>query len=162
MKLILILMALTFNMAIGYAGENEFQGVRFQYNDGLSVKNFKNTSFRHTPIAPGTTIYASFFSREIPDSVVFQSTMTNVTFILCHLNNVTIPAGNIIKGIRAPIRYQVQNDLEDWRIDGSNNPVEPLLRDIFLELELSTQPADIPAQRMSEPLTLRTRRERGL
>lgn len=149
--LIFLLSVLSFNMA--FAGSVEWNGQIIQYSDEFSLKTFTD----RCPLIPtGTTVYASSFGRETPDTEVFNPAMTRVTFIECSTSNIIIPSGNLIKRVyrSSSHNFKVQNDGEDWIVDGGLNPREPLHKEVFLKLGLSMDPADIPSNPLGEPITI--------
>ena len=159
----LILHLIVFTVpALSHGGQvRDEDDVIWDYSDAWGPVRTRALDFKRTPIPSGTTVYALRFDTEVPGSQIFHANMTGVIFLRCHLRNVVIPAGNTL--IKCSTQsFRAQNDLEDWILNDDGTPKEPVLKEVFIELELSTQPADIPAQRLNEPLTLRTRRERGL
>jgi hypothetical protein len=68
----------------------------------LSYQVFTNWDFRDRPEYKfeGSTIIASYFYNEKPNSEIFFSTMTGVVFVRCNLDNIKIPAGNILIELR--------------------------------------------------------------
>lgn len=60
-----------------------------EYNDEWSFKILNNRPCQELP--NDIVVYASDFSQEIPDSIVFRDDLRGVTFIKCNLSNVIIP-----------------------------------------------------------------------
>lgn len=147
MKTLLILLLAS---VPAYAGQVEWNNQTLAYSDEFSFKNYADRMEVSFP--RGTTVYASVFYRESPDSNVFLSTMTGVTFVECNLDNVVLPVGNELKNVYRPSkrRFFVQNDWRDWILNDSNEPVELIDKDYWLELEYSTRPADIPTRRIRD------------
>ena len=100
-------------------------------------------------------IGSCFYQENKPDSHIFPEDMTGVVFQKCNLDNVFIPAGNTIKVSNTDKRIKAQNDKEDWIVDKDNKPIEPMNKEMFLELELSIKPEDIPNEKMDTPITFR-------
>lgn len=92
----------------------------------------------------GITIHGLCLSNEAPNAQVLPPTLTGVTFIACNLDNVHIPDGNIVDPSCSTRRFKVQNDGEDWLIDGDGNPTSPVNPHIFISYAISTDPKDIP------------------
>lgn len=134
-------------------------------NKKYSFKNFTGKSFKDVPASEfnNTTIKGSCFAQEIghnlPNEIVdiFPSSMKGVTFEKCNLDNVKVVANNIIGERCSNRRIQVQNDLEDWQLDNSGNPKEPVDKTEFLKLGLSILPADIPSQKQEKRTTTTAR-----
>lgn len=128
-------------------------GIVYEYNDSLSFKNFSGRKFLSGEIKPGTTIYSSVFMSENPNTVIFPNDMINVTFYKCNLDNIVLPIDN--KFIECNNRnFKIQNDLEDWFINKQDlKPIEPIMKDLFIELGISTNTADIPKTKLIEPIT---------
>ena len=76
---------------------------------------------------------------------VFPPSMTGVTFVRCNLDNCNIPAGNVVGERCSHRKLRVQNDNEDWVLDGSSKPLEPVDKKRFEEDGKSIDPKDIPA-----------------
>lgn len=98
----------------------------------------------------GLVITGSCFSQERPDSVIFPDNLTGTSFIGCNLDNVFIPPGNIVEGSTQK-RFEVQNDLNDWEVDGNNKPVRILHHRLLTKqgIELP-DPKDIPRKKVKE------------
>jgi hypothetical protein len=130
-------------------------------NEKYSFKDFMNQDFSGVDASEfnDTEIKGSCFYQEDDAKEIFPSDMTGVTFIRCNLDNVIIPAGATVDKSCINRRIKVQNDLEDWFLDGSSQPTEPMHKDDYLRLGLSTDPADIPATKMDEPLIQKTEKE---
>lgn len=107
-----------------------------------SFKDFTGHDLSDRKDMDNLTIEGSCFSHETPDAAVLPTSLKNTTFIDCNLDNVLIPAGaTVIRG--STQRFQVQADGEDWVIDGKGTPIEPVNKEAFDMLGLSTDPADI-------------------
>jgi hypothetical protein len=98
----------------------------------------------------GDIVGSCFYQENAPDSEIFPSGITSI-FKRCNLDNVKIPAGATVQsesGIDSSSRkINIQNDLEDWVLDESLNPVEPINKKQFQDLGLSIDPNDIPAEK---------------
>ena len=80
---------------------------------------------------------------------VFPAGVTGLTLERCNLDNVKIPAGASVKGgTNKRIRYQ--NDRDDWEVNGSDEPVEPLNKKQRELLGISTLPLSIPTKEMTQ------------
>jgi hypothetical protein len=97
-------------------------------------------------------IKGACFAQLSPNTVIFPSDMV-ATFQRCNLDNVTIPDGCTVEGadgiVSTQKKIKMQNDLEDWIVDGDNKPIEPLDKAKFIELNLSYDPKDIPIEKRS-------------
>lgn len=167
MKTLFLVLALTCSMASHvFAVEYhkiEVDGVMWDWSPQYSFKIFTN-EFLQSGIPSGTTVYGSTFYSEIPKTKRFPDSMKGVTFVCPNADNVIIPPGNIVvvgDGICGSWKeWRAQNDGEDWLINASGNPTEPIQKETFLELEISTRAADIPNRKMSEPITIKVKREK--
>lgn len=121
----------------------------YDYDEDLSFKDFTNREFISRPEykLDNKVIYASCFSQEIPDSDIFGK-IFGVVFINCNLDNVIIPEGNPMIDC-SHRRFLVQNDGNDWEVDGENEPVTPLGAKIFTKLGLQIpNPSEIPSNKV--------------
>jgi len=121
-------------------------GIEYNVDVELSLRDFTGHDMSTIDLF-GKVIYGSTFSREVPDSAVFPKNMSGAKFIKCNLDNVLMPGGNELIDCSTR-RFKFQNDLEDWLINESGDPVEPVNKKTYLSLGLSTDPKDLP----SEPL----------
>lgn len=122
----------------------EFDGQKIEMNEEFSFKDF--TGQVVTGKLSGN-IYASCFSQEIPDSIVFPEGMKGVKFYNCNLDNCFIPEGNEIIGLQ-PRRFKVQNDLRDWEVDKNDKPVKVLNEKYWRMNGFSVDKADIPEEKL--------------
>lgn len=154
MRFIFLLLALTFNMA------SHLLSCDLQ----LSYKNYINWDFNNVTwlSLSSKTICVSFFYNEKPNAAIFPSTMTGVTFKGCDLKNAVIPPGNFL--IDCDTRtFETENDLEEWVVDSVTlKPIEPLYKTKFIYFGISTDPKDIPVQKLSEPVSEKKKREKDM
>lgn len=121
-------------------------------NKKYSFKDFTGQSFVNVDPQEfnNTEIVGSCFYREsslLDLSVIkniFPIGMTGVTFSRCNLDNVNVPIGNTVSPNCCSRKIKVQNDREDWVLDGTNKPVEPVAKKLFLQEGKSIDPKDIP------------------
>lgn len=127
-------------------------------NTIYSHKDYTNQSLKSENVNGfnNTEIHGSQFYQEgVVNADIFPDGMTGVTFINCDLNNVKVPAGNTIDPSCCNKRIQVKNDKEDWECDSNGDPIEPTNKGEFIKFGLSIDPADIPAQEMDKPRTIK-------
>ena len=137
-----------------WAGSVLVGDTTYEFDDRYSLKDFTTKTLTDKTIDPGTVIYGSCFSKETPDFVVFPDDMFGVTLINCNLDNVFIPLGNTVIG-GSQRQFKVQNDLEDWVVDGTLKPVEPINKEIFILKGISIDPKDIPETKLDEAITVK-------
>lgn len=97
-------------------------GSNTEVSDTYSCKDYTGMTIEPNLTLNGSIIYQSCFSQETPDTEVFPSDMTGVTFINCNLDNVLMPSGNTIIG-GTHRRFQAQEDGLDWELDVDGNPL---------------------------------------
>lgn len=129
-----------------------YNGQEYDCDDKHSCKDYTGLDWANREKLDGLVIQGSCFSQEIPDRKIFPPQMAGVTFIECNLDNCQIPAGNIVLG-GTKRKFKVQNDGEDWIVDDSHLPIEPVNKKYFEMLKLSTDPKDIPAQKDDKAAT---------
>lgn len=130
-----------------------YNDIKYDINDEYSFKDFTGRSGLCFEKISGI-VYASSFGNETPDNHIFPGTMSGVTFIKCNLDNVFIPIGNTVIDC-SQRRFKVQNDGNDWLIDGSDNSVLPINYKIFTKFGLPIpQSKDIPITKMDETVDL--------
>lgn len=111
---------------------------------GLSFKDRPASEFNNTCIK-GTSFYQEWVEGDV--SIVkdiFPDGMSGVEFVRCNLDNIEIPVGNTVDSTSSQNKIKVQNDLEDWKLDTSLKPIEPVDKDSFIEEGKSIDPKDIP------------------
>ena len=116
-------------------------------NKEYSHKDFTGQSLSSRPAADfnnSEIIGSCFYQEDEPNTHVFPEGITGVTFKKCNLDNVYIPPGNILENCTNK-KIKLQNDMEDWVVANNLKPIEPLNKEIFQELSLSSDPKDIPA-----------------
>ena len=129
-------------------------GESYQYDEKYSYKDFTGRDLSERKDMSSIVIYSSCFSQEKPGSLSLPSNLTGTTFIACNLDNVSVPAGNTV--IDCSVRkFKAQNDLEDWIVDDSLVPIEPVNKELFQHLGISVNPIDIPAVKQTQPATIK-------
>ena len=112
-----------------------YNDIEYRLDERYSRKDFTGRTLKEENMT-NVVIYGSCFSQEILDRHVFPDNMIGVTFIKCNLDNCYIPPGNITIDCWRR-RFKVQNDLNDWLVDDSDNPIKPLNHKIFIKTSLS-------------------------
>ena len=123
--------------------QNEKYSYKSYPYHGLSFKDQPAGDFDNSEII-GSGFYQEYVEGDA--SVVkdiFPTGMTGVTFKDCNLDNVLVPTGNTVDG-GTNKNIKVQNDLEDWFVDGSDEPIEPLMKEMRDKAKISSLPKDIP------------------
>lgn len=130
-----------------------YEGRIYDCDDKLSFKDFTGWDFRDRPEydLKNKIIYSSCFLKEIPDTKIFNPTMTGTTFIKCNLSNIIIPDGNTVIDC-ITTRFKVQNDLRDWEIDDVGIPTRVLSKKYWNTVGISVEPDDIPNEKVVLPL----------
>lgn len=108
---------------------------------GLSFKDRPCSEFNNSEII-GSCFYQEWVNDGDTMKDIFPAGMTGVTFAKCNLDNVVVPAGNTMQDCTNK-RIQVQKDLEDWAVDATDKPTEPVHKKRFTDLGLSMKPADL-------------------
>ena len=147
MKLVLILnLVLILTATNAYANE-KYSYKDFMHQDFLSVdaSEFSDSTIIGSNFYQESAYSADALGNTPPDPLVdvFPVGTQNVTFERCNLDNVKLPKDSIlIDCINRRIR--VQNDWEDWILDGDSKPSEPMNLEQRLEAEVWTSPNSIP------------------
>jgi len=85
---------------------------------------------------------------------IFPEDMQGVIFENCNLDNVYVSSLNVVLPSCSHRLIKVQNDREDWELDkASLKPVEPINKEGFEQLGLSTDPKDISIELKTESIT---------
>lgn len=121
-------------------------------NEKYSYKDFTGQSFvgvDASEFSDSEIVGSCFYQENSPDKTVFPPGMHGVTFTRCNLDNVSVSRSNytsIVVGEHCSNRrVMVQNDGHDWTVDDALQPVEPASLKYHRKLNLSTDPADLPA-----------------
>jgi len=136
-------------------------------NEKYSFKDFTGKSFIDVDPAEfnDSIIKGSNFYQELEYGVktdkrpIFPASMRGVTFERCNLDNVMVVANNIVSDDCTNKSIQVQNDLEDWVLDNSGKPAEPISKKRYIKLGISVDPKDIPRKKMAESRAFKTEME---
>jgi hypothetical protein len=121
----------------------EYKGIQYEPNDAYSDKDMTGWDLSDRTNMSGTVIHGLCLSNETPDAQVLPPDLTGTTFLLCNLCNVLIPPGNQVIDCQTT-RFEVQNDLRDWKLDEDDSPVEPVNVKGDLMQGYSIDPASIP------------------
>jgi predicted GH43/DUF377 family glycosyl hydrolase len=105
-----------------------------------------------------TEVIGSCFHQHTPKTVVFPTGITGVTFTRCNLDNVVVPKECTING-GCHRWIAVQSDGENWILDESLTPVEPINKATYIKLGLSTAPLSISSAKLSESVIVSKRKE---
>jgi hypothetical protein len=130
-------------------------------NEKYSFKDFTGMSFKGTSVLEfnNTIIVGSCFYQESSESDlilseivkdIFPDGMVNVIFKRCNLDNVKIPIGNTVDKTNSTRKIRIQNDWDDWVLNDSLNPVEPMNKEDRIKSGISVNPEDIPSEKMTE------------
>ena len=122
-------------------------------NAAYSFKDFTGQSLLDVPVEDlnNTTIRGSCFSQESRgDAVIFRPGLLGVTFERCNLDNVFVTPGNTIAEDCSHRRFLVQKDAQDWLVDESLAPLEPLDKARILAEGGNIDPAKIPLKHIVE------------
>ena len=122
-------------------------------NEKYSFKDFTGQSFidLDSDEFSNSEIIGSCFAQENEsEKHIFPIGMIGVIFTRCNLDNVMLLGNNIIGKRCSNQRIMVQNDGQDWIIDSAHNPIEPVSIKQHKKLNLSIDPADLPADLMRE------------
>lgn len=131
-----------------------YNDIKYDINPEYSFKDFTGRSGLCFEKISGI-VYASSFGNETSDNHIFPETISGVTFIKCNLDNVFIPSGNTIIDC-SQRRFKVQNDGNDWLIDGMDKPTLPIDHNIFIKFNLPIpDPKDIPPKKVVETIDLK-------
>ena len=131
-------------------------------NEKYSYKDLSEVNLSNLPSSEfnGTTIIGSCFFKEGQiNRHIFPDTMEDVKFVKCNLDNCYIPDGNYLDDNSTNKQILTQNDLEDWVVDDSGQPLYPLQYQKFIELGLSTDPKDIPLENLEMSITWQKQQE---
>jgi hypothetical protein len=132
-------------------------------NELYSFKDLHGQVFTDEPAENFSgDIEGSNFQQDQPNTEVFPPGATG-NLLACNLNNCSIPPGMTVGSSRSiasvNIQHKQMNDLEHWVVDsGTLEPIEPFGKEVFVELGISIDPADIPVSKLDEPITV-TQRE---
>lgn len=132
-------------------GEYSYKDFTHQSFTGVSTAEFNNSEIVGSCFYQESIWHSGSLGVTPKDPMidVFPPLMTGVTFVRCNLDNCKIPIGNTIDERCQNRKIRVQNDNEDWELDGSNKPIEPLDKKRFVEDGKSVDPKDIPVSKVS-------------
>lgn len=115
-------------------------------NEKYSYKNFTNQSFKHLKAEEfnnSEIIGSCFYQFNNPNSDIFPPNLQNIIFIDSNLDNILIPNGVTLKN-SSNKKIKRQNDFEDWILDESLMPIEPILKEFLLLWGFNVDPKNIP------------------
>lgn len=141
-------------------GKANINGQEITFNDDYSFGNFSNQDLAHFDDLRDMVIYSSQFYWEKPNSRPFPAQATGLTFINCNLDNIVMPPDAIIQNC-SQRNFKDQNDGEDWFVDGNGLPTAPINLQLYLDLGVSTNPADIPSHPLSQSILISAEQNKG-
>ena len=119
----------------------------FPYH-GLSFKDKPASEFNDTEIV-GSCFYQEWREDELKVvKDIFPTGITGMIFRRCNLDNILIPPGNVVESGTNKV-IKVQNDWDDWFLDSTLKPIEPLNKKIRLLHKVSINPQSIPTQKFT-------------
>lgn len=124
-------------------------------NKKYSYKDFLDKDLTKEPASDfnnSEIIGSCFYQQAGLNTKVFPVGITGVTFQECNLDNVFIPVGNTTEKCSRK-KIMRQNDLEDWLVDDSGNPIEARSKKEYLRLGISIDPKDLPISKLDKPIT---------
>lgn len=130
------------------AVNERYSGKAFPYH-GVSFKDRPAAEFNNSEIE------RSCFYQEWADDGdvmkdIFPDGMTGVTFQRCNVDNVFVDeTKNTIEATCSHRTIKMQNDWDDWTLDVSEKPVEPLNKAQRIAAGVSIDPRDIPTEKMT-------------
>lgn len=148
MRYLPLLLIFVTTFAFGETINEKYSYKAFPYH-GLSFKDRPASEFNNT------TIRRSCFYQEWAEGDteiikdIFPLGMVGVIFEECNLDNVLIPLGNTNKN-SINKKIKAQNDLEDWVLDNSLKPKEPMNKEQRLKAGVSIDPKDIPSKKFTK------------
>ena len=124
-------------------------------------RGWKRKSLLDVPVKElnNSEIVGSSFAQEKSFTDVFPSDMTGVTFRNCNLGNCNIPAGNTTVECFNK-HYETQNDGEEWIVDETKKPIEPLNPKRYDKFNLSKDPKDLPPLPLVESIIVSAQNEK--
>lgn len=100
-----------------------------------------------------TEIVGACFHQDEPYSDVFPKGVKNCLLTKCNVDNCNIPDGFTVGEGTTNKHFLIQNDGEYWLVDKDLKPIEPRDSDRFDLCGLSKDPANLPAEKLSQPIT---------
>ena len=137
----------------------QIKNLENDYNDkwkNETSPKFKRKQFLDVDPAEfsNSTIMNTDFRQHEPYTRVFPDGIENLEFKNCILDNCIIPDKAIVGSGCLNRHYKTQNDGEYWFVDTELRPISPKNYGRFDFLGLSKNPADIPAEPLSERITV--------
>ena len=150
MRILEILICLMLIPMVCFAQEinKKYSYQAYPYHD-VSFKDVKVEEFNNSTII-GSCFYQEWTEGDaevVKD--IFPDGIIDVIFENCNLHNIYIPPGNTIKG-GCTGKVQVQNDWDDWFLDNSLTPVEPVNKELRIKAGISIDPNDIPIKKFTK------------
>lgn len=128
---------------------------KYSYHDfmHLSFKDKKAEEFNDTEIIGSCFYQECDFDDPVVEKDIFPDGMKGVIFRRCNLDNVQVSVANTVELDCTHKKIKIQNDLEDWILDATLKPIEPMAKEYFIELGISVNPKDIPPTKQSKSIT---------
>ncbi len=97
-----------------------------------------------------------FFQENEPDKTIFPAGMVGVQFQRCNLDNVLVLPISTIDERCSNRRIMIQNDSQDWIVDMTLLPIEPINMKRHIREGLNIDPANIPVDLIRETYVTKT------
>jgi hypothetical protein len=140
----------------------DLSGLRIACNaEETKLRTYKRQSLLNVDPAEfsDSEIVGACFHQDIPFTDVFPPGIKGVVFTKCNLDNCNIPPGATVNG-GTNKHFKTMNDQEYWLVGKDLKPIEPRDKEMFIKCGLSIDPKDIPAESLTEAITITNDPER--
>lgn len=134
-------------------------------NEKYSFKDFTGMDLsRHDPagftgIIKGSCFAQEFLFNEEPVPRSIFPVGIYCIFERCNLDNVLVT--QVMTDDCSNRVIKVQNDREDWVLDGQGKPLEPVNKRMFIKAGIPLEPRHIPSRLQSDNITFIARSQMG-
>ena len=149
MKYFIVLFMFVPIFCLGKPINEKYSYKAYSYH-GLSFKNRPASEFNNTTIK-GSCFYQDWKEGESVVKDIFPDGMVGVEFKNCNIDNLFIPVGNTVVG-GTNKKIKEQNDKEDWVLNDSLEPVEPITKEIRLKAKvpMNIDPKKLPKKKFTK------------